>query len=479
MKPCVSGAGSLRRPAAGAMLRSRGLRQACRLGMLLLACLLIWDGLTGPQLAPKNLASVLTWVHYRGLLVIALLAAGNFFCYACPMILLRDLGRQLRQPRLLWPARLRNKWIAALLFAAILYFYEVLDLWAEPAWTALLIGGYFASALAVDLLFRNAAFCKYVCPIGQFNFVASTLSPTEVGVRDRRVCARCTTLDCIRGRTEPDSPFRVIQRGCELSLFQPRKVGNLDCTFCLDCLYACPHDNIGIQRRVPGLELCSTAVRSGIGRLSRRPDLAGLFIVFTFGGLINAFGMVSPIYAVRAWLAGTLGIASEAGALALIFLAGLVVIPALLLFGAASASRLLSANPASPAQTVLRFTPALLPLGAAVWCAHYLFHFLTGLFTWIPVAQRALYDLGFEAGARPNWGLGGLPPGRVFPLQFGILLLGLAGSLMVAAEAARSGGELPAHRAALPWALLLILLAGCAIWLLGQPMEMRGGWPGG
>ena len=31
-------------------------------------------------------------------------------------------------------------------------------------------------------------------------------------------------------------------RGCELALVQPRKVGNMDCTFCMDCVRACPHD---------------------------------------------------------------------------------------------------------------------------------------------------------------------------------------------------------------------------------------------
>ena len=42
--------------------------------------------------------------------------------------------------------------------------------------------------------------------------------------------------------------------------------------------------------------------RSGIGRFSRRKDIAALAIVFCFGALMNAFGMVSPVYAVEDWL---------------------------------------------------------------------------------------------------------------------------------------------------------------------------------
>ena len=53
-------------------------------------------------------------------------------------------------------------------------------------------------------------------------------------------------------------------------------MGNLDCTFCLDCVHACPHDNVGILAAVPGRTLWSDPFRSGIGRFSRRPDLAAL-----------------------------------------------------------------------------------------------------------------------------------------------------------------------------------------------------------
>jgi hypothetical protein len=76
----------------------------------------------------------------------------------------------------------------------------------------------------------------------------------------------------------------VLQRGCELALFLPAKVGNLDCTFCLDCVQACPHDNVAISPRVPGLELVDPRRRSGIGRLARREDIAALVVVFVFGG---------------------------------------------------------------------------------------------------------------------------------------------------------------------------------------------------
>ena len=55
------------------------------------------------------------------------------------------------------------------------------------------------AALLVDGIFRGASFCKYVCPIGQFHFVSSLVSPREVRVRSLAVCQKCGTYDCIRG----------------------------------------------------------------------------------------------------------------------------------------------------------------------------------------------------------------------------------------------------------------------------------------
>ena len=57
---------------------------------------------------------------------------------------------------------------------------------------------------------------------------------------------------------------------------------------------------------------------------SRRKDLAALAIVFAFGALVNAFGMVSPVYAVEEWLGGLLGTTHEAPVLGTLFLLLLV-----------------------------------------------------------------------------------------------------------------------------------------------------------
>ncbi len=434
---------------------------------------MIAHGLLGPSLAPKNLATVLSWVHFRGALVLVLLCAGNFFCMACPFMLVRNLARKFLHPRLTWPRVLRNKWISVGLFVLILFCYELFDLWASPRWTAWLIVAYFAAVLVVDGLFKHASFCKFVCPIGQFNFVASTLSPLEVAVRDQHVCTDCHTKDCIRGKREPSPELVVLQRGCELALFQPGKVGNMDCTFCLDCVHACPHDNVGILARLPASELMIDPVRSGIGRLSRRKDLAALATVFSFGALLNAFGMVSPVYSLEAWLGSLLHVSHEAPVLGLIFAAGMVVEPAILL-GAATWITLRWGNVRRAAMPLaVRYSYSLVPIGFGMWLAHYSFHFLTGLLTIVPVTQRALADIGWAILGEPLWTLTGIPKSLVQPLEFGFLALGFAGSLLVAYRLAEEDSADHPVRAFAPWAAVSVLLLASSIWLMLQPMEMR------
>jgi hypothetical protein len=463
----------LKVPLIGRFLQWRHSRTVLGIPLLAVSVVMIVQGLLGPTLSPKNLATVLTWVHFRGALVLALLCAGNLFCLACPFMLARNAMRKFVTPRFTWPRALRNKWIPAALIALILFCYELFGLWSSPSLTAWVIVGYFVAVLVVDGLFKHGAFCKYVCPIGQFNFVAATSSPLEVAVRDRDVCDSCGTKDCIRGQRAPGSDLVILQRGCELALFQPAKVGNMDCTFCLDCVHACPHDNVGMLSRLPAAELMSDPQRSGIGYFSRRKDMAALVIVFCFGALMNAFGMVSPVYTVEAWLGRALHVREEAPILALLFAVFLVVEPVILLGGAAWITRTWAGLKSGWLAVAVRYTYSIAPLGFGMWLAHYGYHFFTGLYTIVPVTQNALAELGWPVLGDPRWTLVGLPRTVVEPLEFGFLLLGLAGSLLIAWRLAEDDSEDHALRAFSPWAAVCVILFAASVWLMLQPMDMR------
>jgi hypothetical protein len=112
-----------------------------------------------------------------------------------------------------------------------------------------------------------------------------------------------------------------------------------------------------------------------------------------------------------------------------------------------------------------------------MWVAHYLFHFLIGGLTIIPAAQEYMAALGVPLLGPPSWSLGPLvPESWLFPIEMFFLELGLLASLVVAYRVARRdlGGGSRAIRAAFPWGVLAALLSGIGLWLLLQPMEMRG-----
>ncbi len=464
----------MRVPGVGRFLGWRHARTFVQIPLLLVAILMVLHGLFGPSLAPKNLATTLTWLHFRGVLALVILGAGNFFCFSCPFVLVRNIARKFFRPRWNWPQKLRNKWVSVGLFVVVLFIYELFGLWASPLWTAWLILGYFGAILIVDGLFKHAAFCKFVCPLGQFNFVASTVSPLEVAVRDPEVCTDCHTKDCIRGRRDSGSDLVILQRGCELALFQPRKVGNMDCTFCLDCVHACPHDNVGILSRMPASELMAVEDhRSGIGHFSRRKDMAALMIVFTFGALLNAFGMVSPVYVVEKWLGHLLHLGIEAPVLATIFAFFLLVEPLVLLGGAAWFTQKSGGSRRTLMPLMVRYSYALVPLGFGMWLAHYGFHFFTGMFTIVPVSQSAMASLGWNFLGHPRWLWTGIPMRFVQPIELGFIILGFFGSLLVTHRLAEE--DCPGHpmRAFIPWAIVCLLICAAALWLMFQPMEMR------
>lgn len=453
----------------GPLLSSLRFRRVLQAGLVLLAAAVVLDGLLGPRASPLNLAGVLPWTWWRGLVVLGLLAAANVGCMACPFVGVRDVGRRWLRPTRAFPRALRSKWLAVAGVGAYLVAYELLAPWDAPGLTAALVLGYFLAAFLVDGLFRGASFCKYACPIGQFQIFGSTLSPLGVAARDASVCQRCRTHDCIRGG--PGG------RGCELDLFVPTKRGNLDCTFCLDCVRTCPHDNVGLLPNLPARELGEDRPRSSLGRLSRRPDVAALAALLVAGAFVNAAGMVRPVVeALEAWRAGP---AARLGLLVL----GLAVAPAVLVATCAAAGRRLGRTATPTPELAARIALAWLPLGMALWAAHLLFHLWTAGAALRPVLQRLAVDAGLAWAGTPDWRLAHAAlHGGAAPRTLELLLLdaGLLLTLHAGWRSARSlaGGAGRPLGIFLPFAAVSAGLWALSVWLLLQPMEMRGLWLG-
>lgn len=476
----------LRLPLIGRLLRHRHGRLALQALLTLVALALIIDGFVGPQSAARNLATVTPWVYLRGFVVIVLLLAGNFFCMGCPFTLPRSLAKRLSGSGRRFPQRLRNKWLAIFSLFALFFAYEYLDLWASPWLTAWLIVAYFLASFILEAVFSESAFCKYVCPLGSFNMVYSTLSPTRIAVKSHDICATCVGKECVKGSYSPQPLIRIDEigiagssetqtkevvhgpsgtLGCGTELFAPQIRSNLDCTMCLDCVRACPHENVSLFTRTPGAEL------SRADSWPRRWDISLLAIALGFMGISNAFGMAPPYYALQEWLAQNLGIANEFVVLLLIFGAINLLLPALASISAAWLGLRLTGfqKRDSLRDTLAAFAPAFVPIGFGIWFAHYSFHLLVGPGLIVPVIQEFLGGIGDWQ----RWSFS-LDLNIIGLVQLVVLVMSFFWSLRLAQKAALRLYRRKALLGLLPWALMLLLMMLLAWQIFTLPMEMRG-----
>jgi hypothetical protein len=216
--------------------------------------------------------------------------------------------------------------------------------------------------------------------------------------------------------------------------------------------------------------LRSDRSRSGIGRFGRRPDIAALIVVLTFGAFANAAGMVGPVVDAQERLALLAGIRSPLLMTTAFCLLALVVVPVLVVGVAATLSRRWGRLDSSTLETAVRYVYALVPLGFGMWLAHCSFHFLTSYDVAVPVVQRFAADLGMTSLGEPAWSCACCRPVMPELLRLELLFLdfGLLLSLYTGYRLA------PSLKALTPWALLLVLLFAAGVWILFQPMQMRG-----
>ena len=460
--------------------------------LLILVVIMLIDGFTGRQLAPRNMATTATWLHWRGLVVLALALVGNAFCAACPLMLTRGSSRFLK--RILpgsvqwkWPRALHNKYLVTFLMLLFFFSYELFDLWASPWLTAWLVVGYFGAALVIDTFFPAGTFCRYVCPLGNFNFALSATSPTQVVALDTDLCSSCEHKPCLHGRETYADPALASGKaafipladittpngsgwfpGCETGLFAPTIQSSMDCTNCFNCVRACPYDNVGLGIRSPARETTKDAwKRRG------RTSVMVLGVVLAAAGLINAAAMVAPFFTFMDRLAAFLHTQSEALLFALLF----TVVSALglgvttLVGMAADAAG--GAKGVRPLRSFMRWGYVTVVLGIGFWFSHYLFHFLTGALQIVPVFLNFLQLHG--AAVSPDWGMAQLVPTRwLFSICAGVTSIW---SLLAVFVGIRISLRDFGRRGVLAmWPVLLFVLAFAvlAVWLLGQPMEMRG-----
>ena len=311
-------------------------------------------GLTGSLVGSHNFAIIFVWIAWWSVLKLGFIPlGGRAWCSICPIPMpgewlqqggllkttRKSLGLNLR-----WPKRLRGSWLQSGGFLLIGLFSAVTL--TEPHITSWVLLGVFLLALGISMLFENRAFCTYLCPVGGFSAMYAQASPLEVRVLDKEVCAVHEVKTCYQA--------------CPWGLYPLGFKDNSACGLCMECLRACPNDNLAVNLRPFGADL-------GKQKHSSRLDMAFLALVMLGSVLVFSAVFTGP----WGWLKSA---AYEVGSRSWVEYASgylglnLVLLPGLFSL-AVWIGKLFDRTASSLRQAMANQAQTLFPLGLMAWIA--------------------------------------------------------------------------------------------------------------
>ncbi len=237
--------------------------------------------LLGTSVGSHNFAIIMVWIAWwTGLKLGFIPFGGRSWCSVCPIPL---AGDWLQQGGILkgdgrkhglnirWPTSLRGFWLQSAGFLLIGLFSAVTL--TDPRVTGWVLLALFVLAAVMSLVFDRRAFCSHICPVGGFSAIYSKAGPLEIRIVDKEVCIRHAEKSCYRA--------------CPWGLYPLAFKDSSACGVCLECLRACPKDNIALNLRPYGSDLLQPP-RSG------RLDEAFLALVMLSSALVFSAVFTGP-----------------------------------------------------------------------------------------------------------------------------------------------------------------------------------------
>jgi len=446
------------------LLRSRWPQWGLTAALLAFLVLAILMGLLGTPVGNRNFAIVFVWIVWWALLIVILVPfAGRLWCSLCPIPapgewLQRRALVTVRRGKLWtlgrrWPRRLRNIWLQNASFLLLALFSA--RILTQPSVTAWVLLGFLLVAVGLSLVYERRVFCRYLCPVGGFIGLYSTVAPIELRVRDPQLCATHTEKACYIGNE--------YGYGCPWLAFPGGLTRNTTCGLCTECLKTCTLDNVAINLRPFGADLWEH--RGG------RLDEAFKGLIMLTCALVYSAVLLGPwgeLKAAANTIATPAWLTYATGFLAL----NLLLVPGLFL-GMVALGQVCSAhfriNRLNLRRAFVNYAYVLVPLGLAAWIA-----FSLGLV--LINGSYVLAALGDPFGW--GWNLLGLAhvpwtplvPGFVPALQALILIGGLVAAVSLAVRVACEQGERQgmtpeARLAALPVSAFCLAATLVLLWL--------------
>jgi len=369
------------------LVKRRWFQFAVILPNLLFFLLFLASGIFGTPVGSRNIIIVFVWILWWFLLISAMVPlASRVWCTMCPFpffgewmqrgALIRARGvdpkKSKEGPGVVigrnryfglnwrWPKALSNLWIQNIGFLFLCTFSALFL--TRPLVSVIVLGGLIVVATVLHLLFRQRAFCNYVCPVSGFLSLYSMTSVVEVRSKEADTCAKCKDKGCLAGS---DKGW-----GCTWGMYPSKMERNNYCGLCMECIKTCPYDNMTLNLR----PFCADTKIKGLDEAWKAFIMVTLALVYSVLYL-GPWGFLKD-WANIAEKGNWGGFLAYAGGL---WFSALVLFPAIYFLPVwagwkwsrvkPSAIVILGQAPANPPlkDTFLRFVYPLIPFGMLAW----------------------------------------------------------------------------------------------------------------
>ncbi len=427
--------------------------RAIALGGFIFAILAGWFG---TPVGSRNFGIVVVWIAWWALLVlVAVPLLGRAWCNICPIPM---PGEWLQNGAVLgppesdrqhvgrrWPRALRNTWLQSGAFLLLALFSAVVL--TQPRVTAAILALLLLVAVGTSLLFERRSFCRHLCPVGGFIGMYSQLSPVEVRVKDTAVCAGHTQKTCYTGTRDA--------YGCPWNVFPGGMDTNMHCGLCMECVRACPYDNVAFNVRPFGADL--------VRRRGRKLDEAFKALIMIGSAMVYSAVMLGPWGSFKT-AAYSLGSTAWWGYASLFLVITIGVLPGLFWLATWSA-RVISRSRLTSRQSFVHFASATVPLGLAAWIGFSLSFVLANVsYVWPVLSDPMGWGWNLLGTSDVEWTpyLSGVVP----QVQALVLLGGLAWATVATRRLVTEGESRRIVQQASPVILFHLLVTVGMLWLL-------------
>lgn len=251
-----------RHPALRSLLKSRWIPfLPVVFSLLLLTAACISSYLGGFSAGNYNFGVTVVWILWWSLLIIVMVPFfSRGWCTVCPFPLfgewvqrrsLTGVKWKLSGLQRSWPKKLKNMWLMNILFLILSLGGGLFTV--SPFWTFLVLGGMLVIATISMLIWEKRTFCLYICPVSGFQGLYANLSVCEIRRKNPDVCRDHKEKTCLTGNKQG--------YGCPWGLKPHSFRKNTYCGMCLECFKTCPHDNMALNLRPPGVDLLAETER--------------------------------------------------------------------------------------------------------------------------------------------------------------------------------------------------------------------------